>query len=100
MQDGFHNHRQPASAGLNRVLTKQDKRRIREIVRARASEQGVNPKDALRVFSLCRTTLDIKMGNILLRKICDETAAKRLGPSYRRILVTDGVRRQRFERAI
>lgn len=74
--------RQPAA--LNRVLTKQDKKRIRDLGRDYIVPDGVNPtliKDyTAYLIKNCQTTLQIKTVAILNRKIVDEAKAKGIAP--------------------
>jgi hypothetical protein len=54
---------------LNRVLTKQDKKRIRDLGRDLALERGFDPNLVRPVTYYCRPTLDVDILNIFTRKM-------------------------------
>jgi len=77
MKDGFHNKsRKPGSAALNRVLTKQEKKRFRDF----AVERGLDQSVADDALALIRTTHDVDILRRGIRKLVDEREAKGCDP--------------------
>jgi len=76
MKDGFHNkHRKTASAALNRVSTKQERKRLRD-----ALERGLDPSVADHVLALIRTPHDMDILERCFRKVNDERKAMGCDP--------------------
>jgi len=60
----------------NRVLTKQEMNRIRNLGRKR----GLDPNFARAFADYCRTTLDLEISNIFTHKMVEEATARGCAP--------------------